>query len=88
VKVTADALIEACSDEQGDAGIAIMTSLQPLGGAGAPVRPAIYAGGVYQEDRRWHGVGDNRRLAPVIVVDTCPARPTASRQPWRRLGNG
>jgi CRISPR-associated protein Csb1 len=74
VKLIADALIEACSDERADAGIAITSSLQPLGGADAPVKPAIYAGGAYQEDRRWRGEGGSRRVVPAIVIDSVPSQ--------------
>lgn len=74
MNVTADALIDGCSDERADAGIAITTSLEPLGGAGAPVKPAVYAGGSYQEDRRWHGDGSSRRVVPAIVIDNVPSQ--------------
>lgn len=70
----ADKLIPACADEGLDAGILILTELEPLGGPGAPVKPAVYEGGRYQTDRRWTGEGDDRAPADVVVIDNVPSQ--------------
>lgn len=67
-------IIAACSDDALDAGITIRAELQPLAGPGAPVKPAIYAGGVYQYDRRWVGEGDAREPVTAIVIDNVPSQ--------------
>lgn len=69
-----DRLIEACGDASQDAGITIRTELEPLAGPGAPVKPAVYAGGRYQRDKRWWGEGTERRVTDVIVIDNEPSQ--------------
>jgi CRISPR-associated protein Csb1 len=70
----ADVLIAACSDGSADAGITIMSVLEPLGGPGSPVKPAGYAGGQFQADRRWWGGGADRRPVDVLVIDNEPSQ--------------
>lgn len=48
-----DDLVAALGDDALDAGITYRSYLEPLGGPGAPVKPAVYAGNLYQKDRRW-----------------------------------
>ena len=48
-----ESLVAACSDDSFDDGIRIDTELEPAGGPGSPVKPAVYENGVYQTDRRW-----------------------------------
>lgn len=67
--LTPERLLEACDDESFEAGLRYEALLEPVAGPGAPVKPAIYAGGVYQHDRRWVGDGDQRRVVDAIVVD-------------------
>jgi CRISPR-associated protein Csb1 len=67
-------LLAACGDEGRDAGITIRSELEPLAGPGTPVKPAVYAGGVYQMDRRWWGDAGDRRPVDVVVVDNVPSQ--------------
>jgi CRISPR-associated protein Csb1 len=72
--LTADRLAEACATNGTDAGITVHAVLEPLAGPGAPVKPAVYAGGVYQTDRRWWGSGPDRRVVDAIVIDNVPSQ--------------
>jgi CRISPR-associated protein Csb1 len=74
MQLTADRLIDGCRDEAFDAGISISTLLEPLAGSGTPVKPAIYAGGVFQMGKRWWGSGDSRKVVDVIVIDNIPSQ--------------
>lgn len=67
-------LLAGCSDDGRDAGITISSRLEPLAGSGAPVKPAVYAGGLYQRDRRWRNDGDARHAVDVVVVDNVPSQ--------------
>ena len=72
-KLDLDALLHGCANTSFDAGIRINVELEPLAGDGGPVKPAIYAGGNYQSDRRW----DNPTAAEptdVIVIDNVPSQ--------------
>ena len=71
--ITFDALCAGCADDSFDDGIRIDTELEPLAGAGAPVKPAVYEGGRYQMDRRWKST-DDTESTPVIVVDNVPSQ--------------
>lgn len=73
-QITVDRLIAACGDQARDGGITIRTELEPLAGPGAPVKPAIYAGGEYQLDRRWWGENDERRAVDAVVIDNVPSQ--------------
>lgn len=73
-ELSATALASACSDDGRDAGIRIRTELEPLAGLGGLVKPAVYAGGVFQEDRRWHGADAERRQVDVVVLDNVPSQ--------------
>ena len=72
-EITLEALLKGCADDSFDDGIRIDTKLEPLAGAGAPVKPAVYAGGKYQEDRRWQE-SDDAESTPVIVIDNVPSQ--------------
>jgi CRISPR-associated protein Csb1 len=74
MQLTADRLIDGCRDEAFDAGISISTLLEPLAGSGTPVKPAIYAGGVFQTGKRWWGSGESRKVVDVIVIDNIPSQ--------------
>lgn len=67
-----DILIGACQDDAADAGITIRTVLEPLAGPYTPVKPPIYQGPKYQEDRRWWG--DPPVETRVIVLDNTPSQ--------------
>src|ERR1700687_2935291 len=70
--IDADRLMAACDDASEEGGIVIRSELAPLGGAQAPVKPAVYAGGVFQEDLRWWG--DPPQVTRVIVIDNVPSQ--------------
>ena len=72
-KITLEALLNGCADDSFEDGIRIDTELEPLAGAGAPVKPAVYEGGQYQWDRRWQAPGD-AGSTPVIVIDNVPSQ--------------
>ncbi len=72
--LTADRLVDACGDASAAAGISIQTILEPLGGPGTPVKPAIYPGGSYQIDRRWWGEGESREVVDAVVIDNVPSQ--------------
>jgi len=74
MRIDLDKLIAACGDAGRDGGIVIETELEPLAGLGAPVKPAIYAGGRYQCDKRWVGESPDRVVADVIVIDNVPSQ--------------
>lgn len=74
MKITPDLLIKACADDAFDAGLTIRSQLEPLAGPGAPVKPATYEGGRYQEDKRWVGEGDSRRPVDAVVIDNVPSQ--------------
>lgn len=85
MELSADRLVEACADDGTDAGILIFTQLEPLAGAGAPVKPAVYEGGRYQVDRRWDGEGAERAPADVVVIDNVPSQANRLEQSLRKL---
>ncbi len=67
------ALLAGCADDSFDDGIRIDAELEPLAGAGGPVKPAVYEGGNYQQDRRWRSAEDPEPT-PVIVIDNVPSQ--------------
>lgn len=67
-------LLAACADDSQVGGVVIETVLEPLGGPGTPVKPAVYAGGRYQLDERWVGEGADRSVAQVVVIDNVPSQ--------------
>ena len=72
-KITLDTLLTGCADDSFDDGIRIDTELEPLSGPGGSVKPAVYEGGTYQEDRRWAAPSDTDPTA-VIVIDNVPSQ--------------
>lgn len=78
-----DALLAGCADDSFDDGIRIDTKLVPLAGSGSPVKPAVYAGGVYQQDRRW-AAADDAEPTPVIVIDNVPSQANRLEDALRR----
>ena len=71
--ITLEDLVAGCGDESFDAGIRIDSELEPLGGPGAAVKPAVYEGGTYQFDQRWANPTDEKPT-PVIVIDNVPSQ--------------
>jgi CRISPR-associated protein Csb1 len=72
--INADLLVAACADDSDAGGVVINSEIEPLGGPGAPVKPATYAGGCFQLDQRWVGEGDDRSEAQVVVIDNVPSQ--------------
>ncbi|MCY3932702.1 MAG: type I-U CRISPR-associated RAMP protein Csb1/Cas7u [Acidobacteria bacterium] len=66
-------LLSGVATDSFDDGIRIDTELEPLAGAGGSVKPAVYEGGKYQEDRRWASPEDSQ-ATPVIVIDNVPSQ--------------
>lgn len=73
VTIDLECLLRACADDAFDDGIRLDSELQPLSGLGSPVKPAVYEGGNYQEDRRWDSA-DDAEPTPVIVIDNVPSQ--------------
>jgi len=63
----------ACEEDATDGAIVLDAVLEPSGGRGTPVNPAIYSGGRYQHDKRWEGL-DAAEPTPVIVIDNVPSQ--------------
>lgn len=68
-----DSLLAACRDDSFDDGVRIDTELESLAGPGGPVKPAVYEGGRYQEDRRW-ATSTDEEPTPVIIIDNVPSQ--------------
>ena len=72
-QLTIETLTSACADDSFDDGIRIDAELEPIGGPGAPVKPAVYEGGRYQLDKRWATPTDEKPT-DVIVIDNVPSQ--------------
>ena len=73
-QLNAEMLVNACKDDSFDAGITIRADLEPLGGHGAPVKPATYAGGKFQTGKRWiDDTEGNQRSVDILVIDNEPS---------------
>jgi CRISPR-associated protein Csb1 len=68
--IDAELLTQACGDGSLAGGMLIRADLDPLGGAGFPVKPAIYSGGVYQGDWRWL----SGEQVEAVVIDNVPSQ--------------
>lgn len=71
--LTLSMLRAACDEDAIDGAIVLDALLEPVGGHGTPVNPAIYAGGRYQHDKRWES-SDASEPTPVIVIDNVPSQ--------------
>ena len=78
-----DRLLAACADDGLDAGIRIDADLQPLSGPGGLVKPAVYEGQQYQQDRRWQSPDDSEPT-DVIVIDNVPSQANRLEDALRR----
>lgn len=78
-----DAVVAGCADDSFEDGIRIDSQLEPLAGAGGPVKPAVYEGGVYQTDRRWASPTDDEPTR-VIVIDNVPSQANRLEEALRR----
>lgn len=74
MRLEIERLVAACRDDSFEAGILMKAELEPLAGPGAPVKPAVYAGGRYQLDRRWVGEKPDRTVAEIGVIDNVPSQ--------------
>jgi CRISPR-associated protein Csb1 len=74
VKINSDLLRDACADDSEAGGLVINSEIEPLGGSGAPVKPAVYPGMQFQLDKRWVGEGENRSITDVVVIDNVPSQ--------------
>ena len=68
-----DRILRGCADDSFDDGLLLESELEPVAGAGAPVKPAVYEGGRYQRDRRWASP-DDAVPQDVIVIDNVPSQ--------------
>ena len=82
-QIRLDSLVAACGDASFDDGLRIDTELESLAGPGGPVKPAVYEGGRYQEDRRWASPSDEEPT-PVIVIDNVPSQANRLEDALRR----
>ena len=77
------ALLAGCADDSFDDGIRIDSDLEPLSGPGGLVKPAVYEGGTYQQDRRWASPSD-AEPTQVIVIDNVPSQANRLEEALRR----
>ena len=71
--INLEILLGGCANDSFDDGIRIDTELEPLSGPGGPVKPAVYEGGTYQQDRRWADPDDDEPTL-VVVIDNVPSQ--------------
>ena len=76
-------VLQGCQDDAFENGIRIETELVPLGGPSNPVKPAVYAGGQYQHDRRWAS-SEDAEVQRVIVIDNVPSQANRLEEALRR----
>ena len=87
MELTLGRLLAGTSSDSFDDGIRLDSDLEPLGGPGGTVKPAIYAGAVYQEDRRWPPSGDtppSDEPHDVYVIDNVPSQANRLEDALRR----
>ena len=82
-QIDLEALVAGCADDSFDDGIRIDSDLEPLSGPGGAVKPAVYEGGKYQQDRRWASP-DDAEPTPVIVIDNVPSQANRLEEALRR----
>ncbi len=78
-----DDLLRGCADSSFDDGIRIDAELAPVGGAGSPVKPAVYEGGNYQSDMRWASPAEEQPT-PVVIIDNVPSQANRLEEALRR----
>ena len=78
-----DRILRGCADDPFDDGLLLESELEPVAGAGAPVKPAVYEGGRYQRDRRWASP-DDAVPQDIIVIDSVPSQANRHEEQLRR----
>jgi CRISPR-associated protein Csb1 len=88
MQLTLEQLLKGTASDSFDDGIRLEAELEPLGGHGGMVKPAIYSGAVYQADRRWPPPGDphhgNDEPHDVFVIDNVPSQANRYEEALRR----
>ncbi|MYB27994.1 MAG: type I-U CRISPR-associated protein Cas7 [Acidimicrobiaceae bacterium] len=88
VEITLDRLLAGTASDSFEDGIRLDAELEPLGGPGGTVKPAIYAGAVYQADRRWppaeDAQGDSGEPLDVYIIDNVPSQANRHEEALRR----
>lgn len=88
VEITLERLLAGTASDSFEDGIRLDAVLEPLGGPGGTVKPAIYAGAVYQADRRWppgdDTQEDNNEPQDVFVIDNVPSQANRYEEALRR----
>ena len=87
MKLTLERLLAGTASDSFDDGIRLDSNLEPLGGPGGTVKPAIYTGAVYQADRRWPPSGDtppSDEPQDVFVIDNVPSQANRLEDALRR----
>ena len=87
MELTLRRLLAGTAGDSFDDGIRLDSDLEPLGGSGGTVKPAIYAGAVYQEDRRWPPPGTSPpsdEPQDVYVIDNVPSQANRLEDALRR----
>lgn len=83
MELTLERLLVGTAGDSFDDGIRLDAELEPLGGPGGTVKPAIYAGAKYQADRRWpHHESDEPQ--DVFVIDNVPSQANRHEDALRR----
>lgn len=90
--LTLERLLAGAASDSFDDGIRRDAVLTPLDGEGGTLKPAIYAGGVYQADRRWPAPGDSQpgenKPQEVFVIDNVPSQANRLEDALRRSRSG
>lgn len=86
-ELTGDRLVEGLDDLSEESAITIHTTWEPIAGSGAPVKPAIYAGGRYQFGERWWDDGTGARRTLTVSLDSVPSQANRLEAALRGLRN-
>ena len=88
MELTLDRLLAGTASDSFDDGLRLDAVLEPLGGPGGTVKPAIYSGAVYQADRRWPTADETQNgddePQDVFVIDSVPSQANRLEEALRR----
>ena len=88
MELTLDRLLAGTASDSFDDGIRLDADLEPIGGPGGTVKPAIYAGAVYQADRRWPpeaiAQDGDHEAQDVFILDNVPSQANRHEEALRR----